>query len=159
MSPQRYPPGSAAGCSLSNRMSEIIVDQPWARRRSRNAVSIDSRIQHVSLHPQHVISSSSDTDALGRFVLFPGAVGITPLCRLGRRITQGRLERLSKLNETDERVGARQLAGRLSRLGNILGEPVQVAADGCRFDPNKRLYQRRLGTGISGARMTDGNDG
>jgi hypothetical protein len=87
-----------------------------------------------------MIPPTSDTDALDRFVLFPSAVGVTPFCRLGLRITQGRLERLSKLHETDERVGARQLVVRLVRLGNILGEPVQVAADGCKLNPNEKLY-------------------
>jgi hypothetical protein len=121
-------------------MGEIVVDQPWARRRSRNAGSIDSRIQHVPLHPQHIIPPTSDTDALGRLVLFPSAGGVTPFRRLGLRITQGRFERLSQLHETDERVGARQLLVRLIRLGNILGEPVQVAADGCKLNPNEKLY-------------------
>lgn len=53
---------------------------------------------------------------------------------------QGRLEPLSELDETDQRVGARQLVVRLIRLGNILGEPVQVAADGCELNSNEELY-------------------
>jgi hypothetical protein len=71
-----------------------------------------------------MIPPTSDTDALGRFVLFPSAVE----------------ERLSQLHETDERVGARQLLVRLIRLGNILGEPVQVAADGCKLNSNEKLF-------------------
>jgi hypothetical protein len=87
-----------------------------------------------------MIPPTSDTDALGRFVLFPSAVEVTPFRRLGLRITQGRFERLSQLHETDERVGARQLLVRLIRLGNILGEPVQVAADGCKLNSNEKLF-------------------
>jgi hypothetical protein len=87
-----------------------------------------------------MIPPTSDTDALDRFVLFPSAVGVTPFCRLGWRTTQGRLERLSKLDETDQRVGARQLVVRLIGFGNVLGEPVQVAADGCKLNSNETLY-------------------